>query len=70
LALTVAAALRVSEVARRQLEQSDDVSRPFEEVARVLEGLDIDRAWAAATEPEGRILVEELGEHVTFSPII
>ena len=68
LALAIAAAHGEPEVARRELEKADDVSRRFEEVARVLENLDIDRAWAAATESERRILIEELVENVTVLP--
>ncbi len=42
LALAIAAAHGESEVARRAMTKADDVSRRFEEVARVLENLDID----------------------------
>jgi hypothetical protein len=48
--------------------EAGGVSRRFEEVASVLENLDIDRAWAAATESERRILIEELVENVTVHP--
>jgi hypothetical protein len=37
-------------------------------VARVIEELDVDRAWVAATESERRILIEELVESVTVLP--
>jgi hypothetical protein len=47
---------------------ADNVSRRFEDVSRVLEDLDIDRAWTAATESERRILIEELVENVTVLP--
>jgi len=68
LALAIAAAHGESEEARREVAKADDVSRRFEEVARVLENLDIDRAWAVATESERRILIEELVENVTVLP--
>jgi hypothetical protein len=68
LALAIAAAHGESEAARLEVEKADDVSRRFEEVARVLEDLDIDRAWAAATASERRILIEELVENVTVLP--
>jgi hypothetical protein len=68
LALAIAAAHGESEGARLEVAKADDVSRRFEEVARVLEHLDIDRAWAAATESERMILIEELVENVTVLP--
>jgi hypothetical protein len=68
LALAIAAAHGESEAARLEVEKADDVSRRFEEVARVIENLDIDRAWAAATASERRILIEELVESVTVLP--
>jgi hypothetical protein len=68
LALAIAAAHGESQAVRLEVERADDVSRRFEEVARVLEDLDIDRAWAAATASERRILIEELVENVTVLP--
>jgi site-specific DNA recombinase len=68
LTLAIAAAHGEAEGVRRELAKADDVSRRFEEVARALENLDIDRAWAAATESERRILIEELVESVTVLP--
>ena len=68
LALAIAAAHGESEAARLEFEKADDVSRRFEEVARVLENLDIDRAWAAATESERRNLIGNLVENVTVLP--
>ena len=68
LALAIDAARGESEFARRELAKADDVSRRFEEVAQVLSDLDIDRTWAAATESERRILIEELVESVTVLP--
>ncbi|MBI4259162.1 MAG: recombinase family protein [Actinobacteria bacterium] len=40
----------------------------FEEVARVLQELDVARLWAEATEQERRILVEDLVEEVAILP--
>jgi len=54
-----------ADAARVKLEKADDVRRRFEEVAQVLADLDIERSWAAATEMERRILIEELVESVT-----
>ena len=68
LALAIAAAHGEPETARRDVAKADDVSRRFEEAAQVLASLDIDRAWAVATEPERRILIEELVKNVTVLP--
>jgi hypothetical protein len=68
LALAIAAAHGEAEGVRCEVAEARGVSRRFEEVARVLENLDIDRAWAAATESERRILIEELVENVTVHP--
>ena len=57
-----------TEATRLELEKADDVRKRFEEVARVLADLDIDRSWAAATELERRILIEELVEGITVLP--
>ncbi len=40
----------------------------FEEVARILREMDVDRLWAEATDQERRILVEELLESVAMYP--
>lgn len=40
----------------------------FEEAARVLSQLDIERLWAEATEEERRVLVEDLVDEVTILP--
>ena len=41
-----------TEAARLELGKADDVQQRFEEVARVLEDLDIERSWVAATDLE------------------
>jgi site-specific DNA recombinase len=51
-----------------EVERRDEVSIRFEEVAALLEDLDIDRIWAAANEQERRVLIEELVESVDFFP--
>ncbi len=57
-----------TEASRLELEKADDVRQRFEEVARVLADLEIDRSWAAATDLERRILIEEMVESVTVLP--
>jgi len=44
------------------------VAAKFEEVARILREMDVDRLWAEATDQERRILVEELLESVAMYP--
>jgi hypothetical protein len=78
LALAIAAAHGESEAARLELAKADDVSRRFEDVSRVLEDLDIDRAWAAranrsnATLLSLRATTSRLGTSVTegASPLV
>jgi site-specific DNA recombinase len=53
------------QVERRRL---SDVAAKFEEVARILGEMDIERLWAEATDLERRVLVEELLESVAMYP--
>jgi len=48
--------------------ERDELLRRFEEVAALLHDLDLGRAWDEATEPERRVLVEELVEKVAVFP--
>ena len=54
----------------RQVERSrlSEVAGKFEEVARILREMDVERLWAEATDLERRVLVEELLESVTMYP--
>jgi site-specific DNA recombinase len=54
----------------RQVERSrlSDVAAKFEEVARILREMDVERLWAEATDLERRVLVEELLESVAMYP--
>jgi site-specific DNA recombinase len=54
----------------REAEQARlaDVAAKFEEVARILREMDVDRLWAEATDVERRVLVEELLESVAMYP--
>lgn len=45
-----------------------DLEKRFNEVASVLQGLDIETIWEAAEDPERRVLVDELIEAVTVFP--
>jgi site-specific DNA recombinase len=54
----------------RQVERSrmSDVAVKFEEVARILREMDVERLWAEATDLERRVIVEELLESVAMYP--
>ncbi len=68
LSVAIREAKRETEAAQAQSAKVDDVAGHFEELVAVLTELDIDRAWAAATEVERRILLDELLKEVTVSP--
>jgi hypothetical protein len=44
------------------------VAAKFEEVARIIREMDVDRLWAEATDAERRVIVEELLESVAIYP--
>jgi hypothetical protein len=46
----------------------DDVAQEFEEVAALLEALDVEAVWKEASQDERRILVQELVEEVALFP--
>jgi Recombinase zinc beta ribbon domain len=54
----------------RQVERSrmSDLATKFEEVARILREMDVERLWAEATDLERRVIVEELLESVAMYP--
>ncbi len=52
----------------QQANRNDDISARFEEVARLLQDLDIDRLWREATESEKRALVDELVDNIAVLP--
>jgi hypothetical protein len=63
------------EAVRREREEKEtersrlsEVATKFEDVARILREMDIDRLWAEATDLERRVLVEELLESVAMFP--
>jgi site-specific DNA recombinase len=66
---------RQIEAVRREREEREtdrtrlsEVAAKFEEVARILRQMDVDRLWAEATDQERRVLVEELLESVALYP--
>ncbi len=48
--------------------QADDLAVRFEQVARLLQELDLDRVWNEATDAERRLLIEELVDVVVVHP--
>lgn len=63
------------EAIRREREEREaertrvsEVAAKFEEVARILRRMDVDRLWAEATDLERRVIVEELLESVAMYP--
>jgi len=52
----------------RRAAERDELLRRFEEVAALLQDLALGTAWDEATEPERRVLVEELVEKVAVFP--
>jgi hypothetical protein len=64
------------QVVRREQEESQversrlsDMAAKFEEVARTLREMDVERLWAEATDLERRVLVEELLESIAITRI-
>src|ERR1039458_1371845 len=53
---------------RERSSEREQLLARFEEVAALLQDLDIDTAWDEATDPERRVLVEELVENVAVFP--
>lgn len=51
-----------------EMRQADNVAERYEEVARLLQDLDIERLWRAATESEQRALIDELLDRVAVHP--
>jgi hypothetical protein len=50
------------------LVRSDDIARHFDDVAQMLAALDVQRTWAAATEVERRVLLDEFLEDLAVLP--
>jgi site-specific DNA recombinase len=48
--------------------QVDDLAQRFNEVAALLDSIDLDRLWSHATEGERRTMLDELLDHVTVLP--
>ena len=68
LSVAIREAQREVDDARVESARGDDVAERFEDVARMLSSLDIDKAWTAATEVERRVLIDEFLEEIMVLP--
>jgi len=68
LAVAITAAKCESDASQADAVRGDNVARHFDEVAEVLAALDVERTWAAATEVERRVLLDEFLECITVLP--
>jgi hypothetical protein len=68
LAGAIKAAQREDEASQVEMYRGDDVARHFDDVAQMLAALDIERTWAAATEVERRVLLDEFLKEITVLP--
>ena len=66
--MAIREAQRESDDARVEVARNDDVAQHFDEVARLLATLDVDKTWNAATEVERRVLIDEFIEEITVLP--
>jgi hypothetical protein len=68
LAGAIKAAQCESEASQVEVGRSDDVARHFDDVAQMLAALDIERTWAAATEVERHVLLDEFLKEISVLP--
>jgi hypothetical protein len=68
LSVAIREAQREVNDARVDVARADDVARHFDDVARMLATLDVDKTWSAATEVERRVLVDEFIEEILVLP--
>ena len=68
LSVAIREAQREADDARVEVARSDDVAQHFDDVARLLATLDVDKTWKAATEVERRVLIDEFIEEITVLP--
>jgi site-specific DNA recombinase len=65
---SIEAAREQASIAQAEVIAQNDLELRFEQVAAILNDLDIDQVWAKADDDERRILVEELIESITVLP--
>jgi hypothetical protein len=61
-------AQREADDVRVEVARSDDVARHFDDVARLVTTLDVDKTWRAATEVERRVLIDEFIAEILVLP--
>ena len=66
--MAIREALREADNALVEVARNDDVAQHFEDVARLLATLEVDKTWKAATEVERRVLIDEFIEEITVLP--
>jgi hypothetical protein len=62
-------AQRETEATQVEVARSDDIAQQFDDVARLLANLDVDKRWKAATEVERHVLIDEFVEETWSYPI-
>jgi DNA invertase Pin-like site-specific DNA recombinase len=68
LSVAIREAQREVDDAQVEVARADDVAQHFDDVARMLATLDVDKTWRAATEVERRVLVDEFIEEILVLP--
>jgi site-specific DNA recombinase len=68
LSVAIREAQRETEDAHVEAARTDDLARRFDDVARLLATLDVDKTWKAATDVERRVLIDEFIEEISVLP--
>jgi hypothetical protein len=68
LSVAIREAQRETEATQVEVARSDDIAQHFDDVARLLANLDVDKTWKAATEVERRVLIDEFIEEILVLP--
>ena len=66
--MAISEAQREADDVRVEVARTDDVAQHFDDVARLLATLDIDKTWTVATDVERRVLIDEFVEEITVLP--
>ena len=68
LSVAIREAQRETEETQVETGRSDDIAQHFDDVARLLATLDVDKTWMAATDVERRVLIDEFLEEILVLP--
>ena len=66
--MAIREAQREAEDVRVEVARTGDVAQHFDDVARLLATLDVDKTWKAATDVERGVLIDEFIEEITVLP--